>query len=172
MIIDVHGHNLATSKLQSYWLGLLSSRGSHGRGSLKLTDEEIDEPLSKPSFRGKSLIEQVRDVGTDVQFLSLRPISMGHHEQSEKIGRWYIEQGNNVIHRQCQLHPDLFRGLAGLSQNPKTSPSVWGEELERCVKELGFVGCILNPDPGKGFYPPLPGLGDEYWYPCTKSLWR
>jgi predicted TIM-barrel fold metal-dependent hydrolase len=170
MIIDVHGHNLAPSKLQSFWLGHLNFRGSHGRGSLQLSDVEIDEPLNKPSFRGKSLIDQVRDVGTDVQFISPRPISMGHHEQPEKIGRWYIEEVNNVIHRQCKLHPDLFRGVAGLPQNPKTSPKSWVGELERCVTELGFVGCLLNPDPGEGFYPPPPGLGDEYWYPLYEKL--
>ena len=106
MIIDVHGHNLAPSKLQSYWLGQLNFRGSHGRSELKLSDEEIDEPLKKPSFRGKSLIEQVREVGTDFQFLSPRPISMAHHEQPERIGRWYIEEVN-------KRHPPTVQAASG-----------------------------------------------------------
>jgi 4-oxalmesaconate hydratase len=44
------------------------------------------------------------------------------------------------------------------------------EELERCVAELGFVGCVLNPDPMEGEAPPPPGLGDEYWYPLYDRL--
>ena len=43
-------------------------------------------------------------------------------------------------------------------------------ELERCVNELGFVGCLLNPDPTEGDGPAPPGLGDPFWYPLYDAM--
>jgi len=43
-------------------------------------------------------------------------------------------------------------------------------ELERCVKDLGFVGCLLNPDPTEGEEQAPPGLGDRFWYPLYEKL--
>jgi 4-oxalmesaconate hydratase len=37
------------------------------------------------------------------------------------------------------------------------------------VKELGFVGCNLNPDPSGGYWTGPP-LGDEAWYPLYAKL--
>ena len=95
---------------------------------------------------------------------------MMHSEKPEKLVRWYIEEVNNLIHRQCQLFPDIFRGVAGLPQNMGESPENSLAELERCVNELGFVGCLINPDPNEGEGPPPPGLGEEYWYPLYAKL--
>ena len=43
------------------------------------------------------------------------------------------------------------------------------EELERCINELDFVGCNLNPDPSGGWWTDPP-LGDEWWYPLYEKL--
>ncbi len=42
-------------------------------------------------------------------------------------------------------------------------------ELERCVKELGFVGCNLNPDPSGGYFN-SPPLTDKWWYPFYEKM--
>ena len=42
-------------------------------------------------------------------------------------------------------------------------------ELERCVTELGFVGCNLNPDPSGGHWN-APPLTDKYWYPFFEKM--
>ena len=42
-------------------------------------------------------------------------------------------------------------------------------ELRRCVEELGFVGCNLNPDPSGGFWT-SPPLTDRSWYPLYEAL--
>jgi 4-oxalmesaconate hydratase len=42
-------------------------------------------------------------------------------------------------------------------------------ELERCVLELGFVGCNLNPDPSGGHFS-APPLTDHYWYPLYEKM--
>ena len=43
------------------------------------------------------------------------------------------------------------------------------EELDRCVRELGFVGCNLNPDPSGGYWT-LPPLTDAYWFPLYEKM--
>jgi 4-oxalmesaconate hydratase len=42
-------------------------------------------------------------------------------------------------------------------------------ELERCVRELGFIGCNLNPDPSGGYWN-SPPLTDRHWYPLYEAL--
>jgi 4-oxalmesaconate hydratase len=37
------------------------------------------------------------------------------------------------------------------------------------VRELGFVGCNLNPDPSGGWWQ-APPLGDRFWYPLYEKL--
>jgi 4-oxalmesaconate hydratase len=166
MIIDVHGHNLNPRGFG----GGYTDRGAHGKPTYRFSDDELAEPLNTPTFRAGSLIEQVREVGTDMQLLSPRPISMAHHEKPAKVVHWHIEEQNNIIAAQAKLFSDMFRGMAGLPQSPDESPKECLEELERAVKELGMVGCLLNPDPGEGWAPPPPGLGDEYWYPLYEKL--
>jgi 4-oxalmesaconate hydratase len=168
MIIDVHGHNLNPGRF-SGGTGY-SDRGAHGKPVFNFRDEELAAALNTPTFRAGSLIEQVREVGTDLQLLSPRPISMAHHEKPSKVVHWHIEEQNNIIAGQARLYPDLFRGVAGLPQSPDESPKHCIEELERAVKELGMVGCLLNPDPAEGWGPPPPALGDEYWYPLYEKL--
>ena len=43
------------------------------------------------------------------------------------------------------------------------------DELERCVEELGFVGCNLNPDPSGGHWNGPP-LTDRSWYPIYEKM--
>ena len=42
-------------------------------------------------------------------------------------------------------------------------------ELERCVNELGFIGCNLNPDPSGGHWTSKP-LTDKSWYPFFEKM--
>jgi len=167
VIIDCHGHNLTPRQFGG--IGF-NDRGAHGRPPLHITDEQLDVPLNQPTFRGESLIQQLRAVGTDMQLLSPRPISMAHHEQPARIVHWHVEDQNTIIAGQVKLHLDLFRGMCGLPQNPKEPITACLDELDRCVNELGFVGCLLNTDPGEGWFEPAPALGDEYWYPLYEKL--
>ena len=169
-VIDTHAHVTAPQELYAYKAGLLAHRGAHGRGRISISDEQILEALNTPTFRTVSHLEQLKQVGTDMQLVSPRPYTMMHSEKPEKLVRWYIEETNNIIHRQCELLPDTFRGVAGLPQNMGVNVENSLSELERCVNELGFVGCLINPDPNEGQGPTPPGLGDEYWYPLYAKL--
>ena len=75
-----------------------------------------------------------------------------------------------MIHRQMGLYPDRFVGVAGLPQPCGEPLDMAIAELGRCVSELGFRGCLLNPDPyeNTGIHPPP--LGDRYWYPLYEKL--
>ncbi|MEX2431221.1 MAG: amidohydrolase family protein, partial [Dehalococcoidia bacterium] len=93
-----------------------------------------------------------------------------HSEKPAKIVEWWCAANNDVIGRQVTSHPDRFAGVAGLPQvsgEPDTKHVV--EELERCVKELGFIGCMINPDPGEGVEF-TPTMDDEYWYPLYEKM--
>ena len=65
------------------------------------------------------------------------------------------------------MFPDRFRGVAGLPQymdEPLELRAI--PELRRCVEELGFVGCLINPDPTEGLGDP-PGLGRSVLAPAV-----
>lgn len=162
MIVDTHGHVTAPPELYAYKAVLLASRGYHGKAVPQISEERLREVLQPH-------IKLLKDVGTDLQLISPRPFQMMHSEWPAEITQWWIEANNDMIARQCALEPELFRGIAGLPQNPELGLEVAIAELERTVNELGFVGCLLNPDPteGKGTPPPL---GDRYWYPLYEKL--
>jgi len=42
-------------------------------------------------------------------------------------------------------------------------------ELERCVSEMSFIGCNVNPDPSGGFWDGPP-LWDRYWWPLWEKM--
>lgn len=170
MIIDIHAHVVAPPDLYAYKAGILASRGAHGRRRLKMDSEKLKNAVWSGGGEPINHRELLKQVGTDLQLISPRPYQMMHSEKPERIVHWYTETANDVIAQQCQLYPGVFRGVAGLPQNAGVSPKNSLEELERCVKELGFVGCLLNPDPNEGQDPPPPGLGDEYWYPLYEKL--
>jgi 4-oxalmesaconate hydratase len=74
-----------------------------------------------------------------------------------------------MIHRVCTLYPNNFIGVCQLPQSPGVPPETCVEELERCVKEFGFVGCNLNPDPSGGHWT-APPLTDRWWYKLYEKM--
>jgi 4-oxalmesaconate hydratase len=74
-----------------------------------------------------------------------------------------------MIHRVCTLYPGSFVGVCQLPQSPGASPGGCVAELKRCVEELGFIGCNLNPDPSGGYWKDPP-LTDRYWYPLYEKM--
>ena len=169
MIIDSHGHVTAPDKLYVYKAGILSHRGGHGRGAVGATDEDIKAALNAPVFGGSSHLAQLAEVGTDLQLISPRPYQMMHSE-NPKLTQWFTEETNDIIKRQVKLYPKTFRGICGLPQAPGVSPKSVVPYLGKCIKEDGFVGCLLNPDPGEAGGHETPPLGDKFWYPLYEKL--
>ena len=169
MIIDIHGHITAPDSLYVYKAGLLSHRGGHGRGAVEATDQDIIAALNKPIFGGSSHLDQLKEAGTDMQIISPRPYQMMHSE-NPKLVAWYTEETNSLIARETRLFPKTFRGVCGLPQSPGVEIKSALPYLEKIVKENGFVGCLINPDPGECSGHQTPPLGDRYWYPLYEKL--
>jgi predicted TIM-barrel fold metal-dependent hydrolase len=163
MIIDVHAHISAPPELYAYQANLLASRGGQRKTLLKVDDEKVQKAAKKH-------LEFLDKAKTDLQLLSPRPYTMMHHENPAKLIDWYIESCNELIARQVKMFPDKFKGVAGLPQAVGQPIERVLPELERCVKELGFVGCLVNPDPGARGDDSTPAMGDEYWYPLYEKL--
>jgi 4-oxalmesaconate hydratase len=94
---------------------------------------------------------------------------MGHHIGNEATSLYWSEQCNELIHRVCTLYPNNFVGVCQLPQSPGVPPKNCIPELERCIKEFGFIGCNLNPDPSGGYWTDPP-LTDKWWYPLYEKM--
>ena len=170
MIIDCHGHVSAPAELWAYKALILSHRGSHGRGKVHVTDDEIRAAVNKKEMAPTGHLDMLKRLSIDVQMISPRPFQMMHSAKPAQVVHWFTEETNNIIHRQVKMFPNQFFGVAGLPQVAGDPVEVAIPELERCVTQLGFRGCLLNPDPfeNSGVHPPP--LGDRYWYPLYEKL--
>lgn len=169
MVIDSHAHVTAPESLYVYKAGLLAHRGGHGRGSVAASDEDILKALNSPVFGGSSHLQQLKEAGIDMQIVSPRPYQMMTSE-NPKLVTWFTEETNNIIARQARLLPNVFRGVCGLPLTPGVPVATVVPYLEKCVKQDGFVGCLLNPDPGECSGVETPPLGDRYWYPLYEKM--
>jgi 4-oxalmesaconate hydratase len=168
MIIDCHGHYTTSPKqLQAYRDGQIAGARDPNyvpaRGNLCITDDEI-----RQSLEGAQLKIQ-RERGTSMTIFSPRAMGMGHHIGNEQTSKFWSAQCNELIHRVCTLYPKNFVGVCQLPQSPGVNPTNCIPELERCVKEFGFIGCNLNPDPSGGYWTDPP-LTDKWWYPLYEKM--
>lgn len=169
MIIDCHGHVSPPAELWAYKASLLSHRGSHGRGKVVLSDDELLEAMNQVEMAPCGHLDMLERNGIDVQLVSPRPFQMMHSQKPGRLVHWFCEEVNTVIHRQVSLMPHKFFAVAGL-------PQVAGEPVENVLPELqrvhalGFKGVLLNPDPYENSGTEGPGLGDRYWYPLYEKL--
>src|SRR5688572_25223008 len=169
MVIDSHGHVTAPDSLYVYKAQILAHRGAHGRGGNLAVDDDVKEALNSPVFGGSSHLQQLKEVGTDLQLISPRPYQMMTSE-NPRLVQWFVEETNNIIAKQVELYPDTFRGVCGLPLTPGVSPTAVLPYLEKCIKERGFVGFLLNPDPGECSGIETPPLGDRFWYPLYEKM--
>jgi OH-DDVA meta-cleavage compound hydrolase len=170
MIIDCHGHVSAPSELWAYKASLLSHRGSHGRGGVHVSDDDIRRALNKTEMAPCGHMDMLDNHGTDYQLISPRPFQMMNSFEPARVVHWFTEETNTIIYRQTQMFPDRFAGVCGLPQAAGEPIENVFPELERCIKQLGFKGCLLNPDPYENTRTDHPGLGDRYWYPLYEKL--
>jgi len=168
MIIDCHGHyTTEPGKLHAFRDRQLSALSDPSRRptttNIGITDDEI-----RRSLEGAQLKIQ-KERGTDVTIFSPRASGMAHHVGTAETSREWTRICNDLIHRVCTLYPRNFVGVCQLPQSPGVSPANCVEELDRCVSELGFIGCNLNPDPSGGHWTDPP-LTDRWWYPLYEKM--
>ncbi|GIF24865.1 4-oxalmesaconate hydratase [Actinoplanes tereljensis] len=162
MIIDCHGHYTTVPAAHTAWRkAQLSSETAPAYPVI--SDDEIRESIEGSQLR------LMRERGVDLTIFSPRASAMAHHEGDETTSRQWAEACNDLIYRVTQLFPDNFAGVCQLPQSPGVPIANSIGELRRCVLELGFVGCNLNPDPSGGHWNSAP-LTDRSWYPFYEAM--
>jgi predicted TIM-barrel fold metal-dependent hydrolase len=162
-VIDVHGHLSTPPEFMQYAVQLLHLRRFEEKiapytdehGGFSISDAQLEAPL-------KAHLQAMDERNIDVQLLTPRPVSMWHWELPDVQEPW-CRTVNDVTARTVKLHPDRFVGMAQLPQNAQLDTANCLDEFDRCINTLGFVGAIVNPDPGADHT--APGMQYEYWYP-------
>jgi 2,3-dihydroxybenzoate decarboxylase len=99
-----------------------------------------------PELKGRLLDIQDRRLremdahGIETMLLSLNAPAVQaipNREKANEIAR----RSNDFMAEQIQLQPKRFAGLAAL---PMQTPDLAARELDRCVRELGFRGALVN----------------------------
>ena len=163
MIIDCHGHYTTAPKALEAFRQQQIADPSARPATPSISDDQIRE-----SLEGAQLKLQ-RERGTDLTIFSPRAAGMGHHIGDGNTSLAWTQVCNDLIHRCCTLYPDKFVGVCQLPQTPGVPPTNCIAELERCVSQLGFIGCNLNPDPSGGWWKDPP-LTDKWWFPFYEKM--
>ena len=167
MIIDCHGHYTtapaAHQRLRDAQLAGLKDPTAPPATPGAISDDEIRETIDKNQLRLQ------RQRGSDLTLFSPRASAMGHHLGNEAISSAWARANNDLIKRVVDLYPENFAGVCQLPQSPGVPIANSVAELERCVRELSFVGCNLNPDPSGGHWT-APPLTDRQWYPFYEKM--
>lgn len=106
---------------------------------------------------GDERIATMDRAGIDVQVLSLTAPGVEQSEAGEAVplARETNDHAAEVVRR----HPDRFAAFAAL---PTAAPERAADELERVVREHGFVGALINGHT-RGRY-----LDDEFFWPILE----
>lgn len=169
MIIDCHGHYTTTPPAVEAYRNAqkaqLKADPNHifTKGEIVVSDDEIRASIAENQLK----MQQER--GTDLTIFSPRASWMGHHVGNASTSHAWTQQQNDLIRRVCDIFPQNFAPVCQLPQSPETDLNNSILELERCVEEMGFIGCNLNPDPSGGYWKD-PRLGDRYWYPFYEKM--
>ena len=166
MIIDCHGHYTTAPESHTRWREAQIAAFEAGVSPPRypeISDDEIRESLEANQLR------LLAERGTDVTIFSPRASAMAHHIGDETVSRAWARVCNDLIKRVVDLYPDTYVGVCQLPQSPGIPISHSTDELVRCVTELGFVGCNLNPDPSGGYWTSAP-LTDRDWYPFYEKM--
>jgi 4-oxalmesaconate hydratase len=168
MIIDIHGHYTTAPKALEAWrkrqVAALGNPAETPRAAdLRIGDDELRESIEANQLR------LMRERGCDLTVFSPRASFMAHHIGDFETSAAWAAVCNELCHRVSRLFPGEFVGAAMLPQSPGVDPRTCLPEIDRCVKEYGFVAINLNPDPSGGHWREPP-LTDRHWYPIYEKL--
>jgi predicted TIM-barrel fold metal-dependent hydrolase len=106
---------------------------------------------------GEGRVAAMDEAGVDVQVLSLTSPGVEQLDASEAMA--LAREANDALAEAVRHHPGRFAGFAAL---PTPAPEAAAEELERMVREHGFVGALVNGHAG-GRY-----LDDPLFWPILE----
>ena len=166
LIIDCHGHYTVLPKAHDQWREdqvAAFRAGTAPPPYPDIPDDEVRRTIEDNQLR------LIRERGADLTIFSPRASAMAHHVGDQHVSETWAQHCNNMVYRVTKLFPDTFVGVCMLPQSPKADLAASVRELRRCVEQLGFIGCNLNPDPGGGHFD-HPPLTDEYWFPIYEAM--
>jgi 4-oxalmesaconate hydratase len=168
VIIDVHGHYTTAPKALEDWrdrqIAAIKDPSLMPKAAeLKISDDELRESIVN------NQLKTMKERGSDLTIFSPRASFMAHHIGDFQVSSTWAAICNELCARVAKLFPDNFIGAAMLPQSPGVETKTCLAEMEKCVKEYGFVGINLNPDPSGGHWT-SPPLTDRYWYPIYEKM--
>jgi uncharacterized protein len=137
-----------------------------GRELKALAEAARDHPQVAAGYA--KLIEQLCELdegrlaemdaaGIDVQVLSLTFPGVEQLDAAEAVA--FARETNDLLADAVRRHPGRFAGFAAL---PTVAPEAAADELERTVREHGFVGALINGH-ARGRY-----LDDTFFWPILE----
>jgi 4-oxalmesaconate hydratase len=161
LIIDCHGHyTTAPPAHKAFREAQLAGRDP---APAEISDDEIRESIEGNQLR------LMHERGADLTIFSPQASAMEHHVPDRAIAVAWARACNDLIARVVELYPESFAGVCQLPQTPGGGLDDSVAELRRCVEQLGFVGCNLNPDPSGGHWTSKP-LTDERWFSLYEAM--
>ena len=161
MIIDCHGHY--TTVPEPHRRFREQQLAGESPQPAKISDDDIRETIERNQLR------VMRERGSDVTIFSPQASAMEHHVPDPEVAESWARACNELVYRVTALFPESFAGVCQLPQTPDGNIDACVRELRRCVEELGFVGCNLNPDPSGGDWTSRP-LTDAFWFPLYDTM--
>ena len=151
MIIDCHGHYTTApaphNDCREAQLAAFARRRARRRRTRTITDDEIRE-----THRAEPAAAAARARRRPDDLLAARLGDGATTRATRRSASPGRAPATTSIERVVELYPDNFVGVCQLPQSPGVPIAHSVAELERCVRELGFVGCNLNPDPSGGHW--------------------
>ena len=166
LVIDCHGHYTTAPPRHTAWRGAqvaAEAERSDPPPYPSISDDEIRETLEVNQLR------LMRERGVDMTVFSPRASAMEHHIGTETTSVAWSRANNDLIRRCVDLFPEALAGVCMLPQSADRDLHAAVAELRRCVGDLGFVGCNLNPDPGGGRFA-SPPLTSRHWFPLYEAM--
>ena len=166
MVIDCHGHYTVLPKAHDAWRDGQMAAFKAGQSAPpypEISDADIRQTIEANQLR------LLRERGADMTIFSPRASAMAPHVGDQSVAVPWARACNDLIARVVGLYPETFAGVCMLPQSPEAEMTSSIAELRRCVGELGFVGCNLNPDPGGGHFQ-HPPLTHEFWFPFYEAM--
>jgi 4-oxalmesaconate hydratase len=161
VIIDCHGHYTTTPPAHQRFRDAQLAGGAPSPAHI--SDDEIRESIEP------NQLKLMRERGIDLMLFSPKASGMEHHVADAALATEWARACNDLVYRAVELFPDHFAPVCQLPQTPEGNLIACVAELRRCVLELGFVACNLNPDPSGAAWSGKP-MTDESWYPLYETL--
>ncbi|APT58510.1 4-oxalomesaconate hydratase [Roseomonas gilardii] len=168
MIIDCHGHFTTVPKSFRDWRARQVETADDPLNAPDKRDAVLSDDQIREAIEGGQLrLQQER--GSDLTLFSPIAGLMSHHLGNERTSLEWAEISNNNVKRVTELFPQNFAPVCQLPQSPGAPPANSIPELRRCVEEMDFVGCNINPDPTGGYWTGKP-FTDREWYPLFEAM--